>query len=124
MMSNEKARKGATLVRNSILLAVLLATGLLVSCTMVKGMVSNDEIQEVPEHDGKSDRIVPVKSESGTYRVLWSRYTNTVNKEYSVLGIVVVRGTVFPAYDLMEAAKELKAGDIIKIRIDTKEEMS
>jgi hypothetical protein len=58
----------------------------------------------------------------GAYRTGWSRYTRTANKDYSVMGIVVVRNTIAPARDLMEAAKALKADDSINVRIDAKKE--
>jgi hypothetical protein len=58
---------------------------------------------------------------SGTAPAPWSEYTAIPDKDYTVVGIVVIRfadpRTV--STDLMEEAKKIGAHDIINVRIDT-----
>jgi hypothetical protein len=51
----------------------------------------------------------------------WSRYTRIPSKDFTVVGIVVVRYTDSQTIsaDLMEAAKALGADDIINVRVDS-----
>jgi hypothetical protein len=58
--------------------------------------------------------------------VSWSNYTSIPNKDYAVVGVVVVRTDNIKTLnaDLMEAAKEIGAHDVINVRIDVESESS
>jgi len=63
---------------------------------------------------------------TGTEKVLWSDYTLVPNKDYVVVGAVVVRGSSIRTLnaDLMEKAIEIGAHNIINVRVDIEQDYS
>ena len=58
---------------------------------------------------------------ANTHRAAWAEYTEIPNKDYTVIGAVVVRSASILTLnaDLMERAIALGAHDIINVRVDT-----
>ena len=113
-------RRGFLLKTAMVIL--LLATGLFLSCgslpvSMPQIPVLSDAIQSLTDPEPSLPTM-----DSWTYRVGWSWYTNIPNKDFTVVGIIVVRNVTNPTFELMEAAKALGANDIINARVDTREE--
>ena len=48
----------------------------------------------------------------------WSWFTRIPSKDFTVVGIIVLRNVEMPSVELMNAARELNADDIINIRVD------
>jgi len=55
---------------------------------------------------------------NNTYRVGWSWYTRVPNKDYTVVGIIVLRNVTMPAFELMNEAQKMSADDILNVRVD------
>jgi uncharacterized protein YbjQ (UPF0145 family) len=61
---------------------------------------------------------ITIPDVKNTFRVGWSWYTRIPNKDYTVVGIIVLRNVELPAVELMNEAQNMKADDIMNVRVD------